>query len=146
MKKYLFLALVLMGFVSCEKVNVDPLMDVPYINFYDDVATAEAAGAEEFIIPVESTGINAVTISNEDSVLDYWSEESKTGSNAVDGSWIEIVEVIEFYDSQTRALIGFDSAIVVRIKANDTGMERKVTLSANSFTKSDTITITQLAE
>ena len=49
MKKYLFLAVALMGLVSCEETLFQKEQDVPKINFYEEVMTVEAAGAEEFV-------------------------------------------------------------------------------------------------
>ena len=146
MKKFLFLAVALLGLVSCEETIFDPIQDKPYINILDEAMTVEAAGAEELIITLESTGVDGVTISSGETILDYWTTTSETNSNAIEGSWIEIVEVIEEYNNGTRALPSYNSAIVVRIVANETGEERKATISATSFTKSDTITLTQRAE
>lgn len=146
MKKFMFLAVAVLGLVSCEEIIPSKIEDKPEINFYEDEMTAEAVGAEEFIIPLESTGLDAVTILSEEVVLDYWTTKSQIGENVAEESWIEIVEIIEEYTNGTRALAKWDSAIVVRIKANDKGAERSATISARSFTKSDTITITQLSE
>ena len=146
MKKFLFLAVALLGLVSCEETIFDPIQDKPYINIIEEAMSVEAAGSEELIITLESTGVDGVTISSGETILDYWTATSETNSNAIDGSWIEIIEVIEEYNSGTRALPIWNSAIVVRIKANETGAERKATISATSFTKNDTITISQLAE
>ena len=146
MKKFLFLAVALLGLVSCEETIFDPIQDKPYINILEEAMSVEAAGSEELIITLESTGVDGVTISSGETILDYWTATSETNSNAIDGSWIEIIEVIEEYNSGTRALPIWNSAIVVRIKANETGAERKATISATSFTKNDTITISQLAE
>ena len=134
-----------MGLVSCEETIFQKELDVPKINFYEDVMTVEAAGAEEFIIPVQSTGIDEVYISTGD-YFDRWEVDNESGDLTPKESWIEIVKVIRNYDEQTRALAMYDSAIVVRIKANDKGVERSATISAQSFTKVDTMTITQLAE
>ena len=78
--------------------------------------------------------------------FDRWEVDNESGDLTPKESWIEIVKVISNYDEQTRALAMYDSAIVVRIKANDKGVERSATISAQSFTKVDTMTITQLAE
>ena len=146
MKKFLFLAVALLGLVSCEETIFDPIQDKPYINILEEAMSVEAAGSEELIITLESTGVDGVTISSGETILDYWTATSETNSNAIDGSWIEIIEVIEEYNSGTRALPIWNSAIVVRIKANETGAERKATISATSFTKNDSITVSQLAE
>ena len=146
MKKFLFLVVALLGLVSCEETIFDPIQDKPYINILEEAMSVEAAGSEELIITLESTGVDGVTISSGETILDYWTATSETNSNTIDGSWIEIIEVIEEYNSGTRALPIWNSAIVVRIKANETGAERKATISATSFTKNDTITISQLAE
>lgn len=150
MKKFLFLAVALLGLVSCDVIEGGYeggyIQDIPAINFDKEAMTVEAAGAEELIIRVTSTGLDAVTITSGESTFDYWTAMSKTSSNAIEGSWIEIVEVIEEYNNGTRALPSYNSAIVVRIVANETGEERQATITATSFTKSDTITLTQRAE
>lgn len=145
MKKYLFLAVAMLGLVACEETIFQREQDVPKIAFLEEEMTVEAAGAEEFIIPVQSTGIDEVYISTGD-YFDRWEVDNESGDLTPKESWIEIVKVIRNYDEQTRALAMYDSAIVVRIKANDKGVERSATISAQSFTKVDTMTITQLAE
>ena len=145
MKKYLFLAVGMLGLVACEETIFQREQDVPKIDFYEEVMTVEAAGAEEFIIPVQSTGIDEVYISTGD-YFDRWEVDNESRDLTPKELWIEIVKVICNYDEQTRALAMYDSAIVVRIKANDKGVERSATISAQSFTKVDTMTITQLAE
>lgn len=147
----MFLAIALLSLVSCDVIEGGGegggyIQDVPAINFDEEAMTVEATGAEELIIRVKSTGLDAVTITSGESTFDYWTATSETNSNAIEGSWIEIVEVIEEYNNGTRALPSFESAIVVRIAANETGEERQATITARSFTKSDVLTITQLAE
>ena len=150
MKKFMFLAVALLGMVSCDVIEEGHeggyIQDIPLINFDEEAMTVEATGAEELIIRVKSTGLDAVTITSGESTFDYWTATSETNSNAIEGSWIEIVEVIEEYNNGTRALPSYESAIVVRIAANETGEERQATITARSFTKSDVLTITQLAE
>ena len=149
MKKFMFLAVALLGLVSCDVIEGgDYIQDVPAINFDEEAMTVEAAGAEELIITVKSTGLDAVTIRSGESIFAYWraqSDEIIDMDIAGDG-WVGIVEVIEEYNSGTRALPSYESAIIVRIAANETGEERQATITARSFTKSDTITITQSAE
>ena len=146
----MFLAVALLGMVSCDVIEEGHeggyIQDIPLINFDEEAMTVEATGAEELIIRVKSTGLDAVTITSGESTFDYWTATSETNSNAIEGSWIEIVEVIEEYKNGTRALPSYESAIVVRIAANETGEERQATITARSFTKSDVLTITQLAE
>ena len=149
MKKFMFLAVAMLGLVSCDVIEGgDYIQDVPAINFDEEAMTVEAAGAEELIITVKSTGLDAVTIRSGESIFAYWraqSDEIIDMDIAGDG-WVGIVEVIEEYNSGTRALPSYESAIIVRIAANETGEERQATITARSFTKSDTITITQSAE
>lgn len=145
MKKFMFLAVAVLGLVSCEEIIPSKIEDKPEINFYEDAMTAEAVGAEEFIIPVKSTGIDEVYITA-DNYSDRWEVDNESGDLTPKESWIEIVKVINNYDKQTRALIQWDSAIVVRIKANDSGLKREATVTARSFTKVDSIKITQLSE
>ena len=121
---------------------------MPAINFDEEAITVEAAGTEELIIEVTSTGLDTVTITSGESTFSYWTAMSDeiVDINIAGDGWIGIVDVIEEYNSGTRALPSYESAIVVRIVANETGEERQATITARSFTKSDTITITQSAE
>ena len=149
MKKFMFLAVAMLGLVSCDVIEGgDYIQDVPAINFDEEAMTVEAAGAEELIITVKSTGLDAVTIRSGESIFAYWRAQSDeiVDINIAGDGWVGIVEVIEEYNSGTRALPSYESAIVVRIAANETGEERQATITARSFTKSDTITITQSAE
>ena len=150
MKKFMFLAVALFGLVSCDVIEGgDYIQDVPAINFDEEAMTVEAAGTEELIIKVASTGLDTVTITSGESIFSYWRtpmSDEIADINIAGGGWIGIVDVIEEYNSGTRALPSYESAIVVRIAANETGEERQATITARSFTKSDTITITQSAE
>ena len=149
MKKFMFLAVAMLGLVSCDVIEGgDYIQDVPAINFDEEAMTVEAAGAEELIITVKSTGLDAVTIRSGESIFAYWKAQSDeiVDINIAGDGWVGIVEVIEEYNSGTRALPSYESAIIVRIAANETGEERQATITARSFTKSDTITITQSAE
>lgn len=152
MKKYMFLAIALLSLVSCDVIEGGEgggyIQDVPAINFDEEAITVEAAGAEELIIKVTSTGLDAVTITSGESTFSYWTAMSDeiVDINIAGDGWIGIVDVIEEYNSGTRALPSYESAIIVRIAANETGEERQATITARSFTKSDTITITQSAE
>jgi hypothetical protein len=141
----MFLAVAVLGLVSCEEIIPSKIEDKPEINFYEDAMTAEAVGAEEFIIPVKSTGIDEVYVTA-DNYSDRWEVDNESGDLTPKESWIEIVKVINNYDEQTRALLQWDSAIVVRIKTNDSGFKREATVTARSFTKVDSIKITQLSE
>ena len=149
MKKFMFLAVAMLGLVSCDVIEGgDYIQDVPAINFDEEAMTVEAAGAEELIITVKSTGLDAVTIRSGESIFAYWKAQSDeiVDINIAGDGWVGIVEVIEEYNSGTRALPSYESAIIVRIAANETGEERQATITARSFTKSDTITINQSAE
>ena len=149
MKKFMFLAVAMLGLVSCDVIEGgDYIQDVPAINFDEEAMTVEAAGAEELIIKVKSTGLSAVTITSGESTFAYWTAQSDEiiDIDIAGDAWVGIVDVIEEYNSGTRALPLYESAIVVRIAANETGEERQATITARSYTKSDTITITQSAE
>ena len=121
-------------------------MDVPKVNFEEEQITVGAEGAEELIIPLKSTGVDDVFIVYRGGTEENWNVDSESGDLTPKESWIEIVRVINEYDNPTRALRVWTSAVVVRIKANDTGRERKAVITARSFTKSDQLTIIQLAE
>ena len=146
MKRYLFLVVAALCMASCEEVKEDILMDVPKVNFEEEQITVGAEGAEELIIPLKSTGVDDVFIVYRGGTDENWNVDSESGDLTPKESWIEIVRVINEYDNPTRALRVWTSAVVVRIKANDTGRERKAVITARSFTKSDQLTIIQLAE
>lgn len=146
MKRYLFLVVAALCMASCEEVKEDILMDVPEIEFEESEITLGAEAVEEFIIPLLSTGVDEVSIHHMGSIYDNWDVDEESGDLTPKESWIEIVRVINEYDNPTRALRVWKSAVVVRIKANDTGRQRKAVITASSFTKSDQVTLIQSAQ
>lgn len=146
MKKYLFCAVAVLCMASCEEVKEDILMDVPKVNFEEEQITVGAEGAEELIIPLKSTGVDDVFIVYRGGTDENWNVDSESGDLTSKEPWIEIVRVINDYDDTTRALAMWKSAIVVRIKANEGHAARQAIIEARSFTKSDQLTIIQLAE
>ena len=143
MKRFLLLATALLGLVACEEVvENDIIWDKPYIAFDEESISIDAKGTEELIIPLTSTGVDDVMVVMDDN----YDIESSSGDLIPREAWVEVVKVISEYDNPTRALPKWDSAIVVRVKSNDTGKVRKATISAVSFTLSDSIALEQLAE
>ena len=126
---------------GCEEIKgVDVIWDKPAIAFEEDQIIVDAEGGE-FYIMVNSTGIDHVSLSDDSN----WVEDENGDLVPID-EWIEVVKVINEYEADgTRALVKWDSAIVIKVTSNDTGYGRNATLSATSFTKSDRIIIRQPA-
>ena len=126
---------------GCEEIKgVDVIWDKPAIAFEEDQMIVDAEGGE-FYIMVNSTGIDHVSLSDDSN----WVEDENGDLVPID-EWIEVVKVINEYEADgTRALVKWDSAIVIKVTPNDTGYGRNATLSATSFTKSDRIIIRQPA-
>lgn len=126
---------------GCDRTTGGNIIwDSPEISFLEDQVIAPVEGGE-LIIPIKSTGIDDATISSDSN----WVMDENGDLIHVD-AWIEVVKVISEYDADaegTRALPLYNSAIVVKLTANDTGYSREATLVARSFTKSDQIIIRQ---
>ena len=89
-----------------------------------------------------STGVDDATIR----LIDNY-EVDENGDHIALEPWAEIVKVIDNYEEgATRALACWDSAIVVRVKPNESGKERKAEISARSFTIRASIDLTQSGE
>lgn len=128
--------------VGCEEVIVEPIKDEPYIAFYEDQMIVPAEGGE-FYVPVNSTGIDNVSIADSSN----WVTDENGDLLPID-EWIEIVKVINEYDRQaeaTRALAKWDSAVVIKVLPNNTGYVRSASLSASTFSLGDHIIIRQVA-
>ena len=113
--------------------------DTPAISFYEESYTVSSEGGE-LIIPVNSTGIDAVTISYRSS-MDAWEIDPETGDRTPSG-WIKLVKVIEHYE-QTRDLAQWDSGIYLQIDPNEEGAERIGYVTVSSFMLEKKVTIKQ---
>ena len=133
MKKFLILAVAALAMVGCAKE------DTPTIEFYEESYTVSSEGGE-LIIPVSSTGIDAVTISYQSS-MDAWEVDPETGDRTPSG-WIKVVKLIEHYE-QTRALAQWDSGIYLQIEPNEGGVERIGYVTVRSFMIEKKVTIKQ---
>jgi hypothetical protein len=122
MKKFLIMAVAAFAMVGCA------IEDTPAISFYEESYTVSSKGGE-LIIPVSSTGIDAVTISYQSS-MDAWEVDPETGDRTPSG-WIKVVKLIENYD--TRALAQWDSGIYLQIEPNEGGVERIGYVTVRSF-------------
>lgn len=140
--KLMVLAVAVVGSVACEKTIVGKIYDEPKINFLEESIIVAAEGGE-LTVALNSTGVDNAYIVNYGS--DSW-ETDEEGNMTPKEDWVEIVEIINEYEPQTRALAQWQSGIVIRVKPNDTGAERNATLYARSFTVTDQITLTQAAE
>ena len=112
--------------------------DTPVVSFYEESYTVSSDGGE-LIIPVSSTGVDAVTISYRSS-MDAWEVDPETGDRTPSG-WIKVVKLIEHYD--TRDLAQWDSGIVLQIDPNEEGAERIGYVTVSSFMAEKKVTIKQ---
>ena len=145
MKKLFFVAVVasLTFSVGCEhEIIPNKIYDKPSVDFYEESMTVSAEGGD-LIIPVNSTGVDNVTITLPTG--DSWVIEENGDMTPAD-SWIKIVKVINEYDDPTRALAKWDSGISLQVEPNTTGYERTATIVVHSFQAIDTIVLTQSAK
>ncbi len=133
MKKFLIMAVAAFAMVGCA------IEDTPAISFYEESYTVSSEGGE-LIIPVNSTGIDAVTISYQSS-MDAWEVDPETGDRTPSG-WIKVVKLIEHYE-QTRELAQWDSGIYLQIEPNEGGVERIGYVTVSSFMLEKKVTIKQ---
>ena len=132
MKKFLILAVAALAMVGCA------IEDKPVVSFYEESYTVSSEGGE-LIIPVNSTGVDEVSISYQ-SGMDAWEIDPETGDKTPSG-WIKVVKVIEHYD--TRDLAQWDSGIVLQIEPNEGGVERIGYVTVRSFMAEQKVTIKQ---
>ena len=145
MKKLFFIAFVasLTFVVGCEREIIPgKIYDKPSVDFYEESMTVSAEGGD-LIIPVNSTGVDNVTITLPTG--DSWVIEENGDMTPAD-SWIKLVKVINEYDDPTRALAKWDSGISLIVEPNTTGSERTATIVVHSFQAIDTIVLTQSAK
>lgn len=142
-KRILVIAIVAMGLTSCEEtIFPNKIKDEPRIEMAKSI-TLVAEGDSEVIIEVRSTGIDDATIR----LIDNYEIDEESGDLIALEPWAEIVKVVDNYqDGATRALACWDSAIVVRVKPNYSGKERKAVLSVRSFNIRASIELVQSAE
>ena len=133
MKKFLILAVAALAMVGCA------IEDTPIIEFYEESYTVSSEGGE-LIIPVSSTGVDAVTISYQSS-MDAWEVDPETGDRTPSG-WIKVVKLIEHYE-QTRDLAQWDSGIYLQIDPNEGDAERIGYVTVRSFMLEKKVTIKQ---
>ena len=145
MKKLFFIAVLasLTFVVGCEREIIpNKIYDKPSVDFYEESMTVSAEGGD-LIIPVNSTGVDNVTITLPTG--DSWVIEENGDMTPAD-SWIKLVKVINEYDDPTRALAKWDSGISLQVEPNTTGYERTATIVVHSFQAIDTIVLTQSAK
>jgi hypothetical protein len=129
--------------VGCEhEIIPNKIYDKPSVDFYEESMTVSAEGGD-LIIPVNSTGVDNVTITLPTG--DSWVIEENGDMTPAD-SWIKLVKVINEYDDPTRALAKWDSGISLQVEPNTTGYERTATIVVHSFQAIDTIVLTQSAK
>ena len=131
MKKFLVLAVAALSMFGCA------IEDTPVVSFYEESYTVSSKGGE-LIIPVNSTGVDEVSISYQ-SGMDAWEVDPETGDKTPNG-WIKLVKVIEHH---TRDLAQWDSGIVLQIEPNDRGFERIGYVTVRSFMAESKVAIKQ---
>lgn len=131
MKKFLILAVAAIALAGCNR-------DVPSVSFYEESYTVSSKGGE-LIIPVSSTGVDAVDISYR-SGMDAWEIDPETGDRTPSG-WVKLVKVIERYD--TRDLAQWQSGICLQIEPNNGNVEREAYVTVRSFNTEAKVTIKQ---
>ena len=130
-KYLLFFAVASIAFTSCAPE------DCPEIRFDLQQLNVDAEGGD-YTIKVTSTGIDNVNI--------YFFEYDEDGNLQPGEQWITLNEVIYDYDENaTRDLPLFISGVDITVAPNTTGVTRKARIYAESFNKTDTIEIIQLA-
>ena len=133
MKKLLIIAIAALAMVGCR------IEDIPSVSFPTESYTVSSKGGE-LIIPVNSTGVDRVTITYQ-SGMDAWEVDPETGDRTP-GGWIKLVKVIERHEN-TRSLAQWTSGICLEIEPNDTGVEREGYVTVESFQAKAKVTIKQ---
>lgn len=133
MRTVKYLLVLAMACVTC----VSCYMDVPKVEFSERKLEVPAEGGS-YTLTLRSTGVDRVTISEDDNFED-WQHE-------VD--WIVDVELIREYpeSEDTRALISWQSAVRFTVLPNTDGTKRVAYLNAVSFTAEDRVKIVQKAK
>lgn len=134
--KVSLVALIALCMSSCSK-----LTDTPSVTFPESGYLIPASGGR-LIIPVRSTGIDDVRISYSD--MSNWEVDSTTGDMVPAKGWIEIIKILNNYQS-TRDLAEWSSGIVVEVEPNSGKSERSALIFAKSFSVESSIKITQPA-
>ena len=134
--RILFAAFVTICLSSCERIT-----DKPSVTFPESSYLIPASGGK-LIIPVRSTGIDDVRISYSD--MSNWEVDSTTGDMVPAKGWIEIIKVLNNYQT-TRDLAEWSSGIMVEVEPNSSNSERSALVFAKSFNVESSIKITQPA-
>jgi hypothetical protein len=136
MKKLFFVVIAAVASVALSSCAIE---DNPEISFDLQQLNVDAEGGD-YIIKVTSTGIDNVNI------YFYNLEYDEDGNLQPGEQWITLNEVIYDYDENaTRDLPLFISGVDITVAPNTTGVTRKARIYAESFNKTDTIEIIQLA-
>lgn len=136
MKKLLFIAIAAVASIAFTSCGPE---DCPEVRFDLQQLNVDADGGD-YTIKVTSTGIDNVNIYFDN--LEY----DEDGNQQPGEQWITINEVIYDYDENaTRDLPLFISGVDITVAPNTTGVTRKARIYAESFNKTDTIEIIQLA-
>lgn len=134
--KKLFFAVVIAAFaaVGCSKIQ-----DIPHVQFERSSYTVSGAGGK-FVIPVHSTGVDDVIVEY-DSYYDRWEVDTQTGDLTPKEGWVELLRVIDRYD--TRALASWRSGLEIEVEENGSIYERKAYITVQSFQAAKKVTILQ---
>lgn len=132
MKRLIIFALLAIGLAACKT------KDVPVVSFNKDTYVVSRDGGE-LIIPVNTTGIDNVTVTHDNG--DRWDIDPETGDMTPAEGWIKLVKVINNYE--TRALPQWTSGIQLYIEDNNSNYERSAEITVYSFTKQAKVTVRQ---
>ncbi|MBO5882107.1 MAG: BACON domain-containing protein [Alistipes sp.] len=136
MKKLFFVVIAAVTSVALSSCAIE---DNPEIRFDLQQLNVDAEGGD-YTIKVTSTGIDNVNI------YFYNLEYDEDGNLQPGEQWITLNEVIYDYDENaTRDLPLFISGVDITVAPNTTGVTRKARIYAESYNKTDTIEIIQLA-
>ena len=136
MKKILMMCVVALAIASCAKIT-----DIPEVKFEKSSYTISAAEGK-YVIPVTTTGVDEVSLEYDD-YTDRWEVDNATGDLIPKEGWIELLRVINHYD--TRALASWRSGIEIEVEENEGYFERKAYITVRSFMASKRVAVIQPA-
>ncbi len=136
MKKILIICVAALAIVSCGKIQ-----DIPEVKFEKSSYTISATEGK-YVIPVNTTGVDEVSIEFDD-YSDRWEVDNATGDLIPKEGWIELLRVINHYD--TRALASWRSGIEIEVEENEGYFERKAYITVRSYMASKSVAVIQPA-
>ena len=134
MKRLLFAVVVaLFGAAGCA------IEDTPEVKFEQSSYTVSFEGGK-MVIPVNSTGVDDVLLEY-DNYSDRWEIDPNTGDLTPKEGWLELLRVINEYE--TRELASWRSGLEIEVEENESIYERKAYITVQSFYAAKKVTIIQ---